>query len=168
MLQQLEHQGLLVKLGRGLYALATGQLGEHVTLAVVSRRVPQGVLCLLSALRFHAMTTESPHEVWLAINRSAHRPVIDGVSLRIVQCRLADYEGHVEHHVVDNVPITVTTPARTVADCFRYRSKVGLDVALAALRAYMVDKKGTIDELWQAATACRVATVLRPYLEAIV
>lgn len=165
-LQRMRRQGLLVKLGRGLYAIANANLSDGATLAAVARRVPNCVVCLLSALRFHGMTTQNSAEIWIAIDQAARHPVICGIGLRVVRCLPRLLHADVEPHVVDGVEIQVTNPARTVADCFKHRSKVGLDVALAALQAYVRDRKGSIDDLWRAAVAGRVANVLRPYLEA--
>ncbi len=166
-LQRLVQAGLLVKHGRGLYALADADLGEHTSLAAVARRVPHGVICLLSALRFHGMTTENPFEVWLAIDRKARRPSASGTQLHIVRFAAKLLTNGVAPHNIDGVSVRVTSPARTVADCFRYRAKIGQDVALGALRSYIQDRKGSMDELWQAAVDCRVANVMRPYLEAM-
>ena len=166
-LQRLERQGRLVKLGRGLYALAGAELGESAMLAAASRRVPTGVVCLLSALRLHDMTTENPSEIWLAIDRKARRPVIAGLPLRIVRFSPALLREGTDSQVIDGVEVRVTNPARTVADCFKYRSKIGIDVALAALRSYVRDRKGTADDLWCEAVRCRVANVMRPYLDAV-
>lgn len=166
-LQRLVQQGRLTKLGRGLYALAGADLGESANLAAASRRVPGVVVCLLSALRFHDMTTENPSEIWLAIDRKARRPLIAGIPLRIVRFSAALLREGTELHVIDGVDVRVTNPARTVADCFKYRSKIGIDVALAALQSYVRDRKGTADDLWRAAVHCRVANVMRPYLESV-
>ena len=166
-LQRLVQTGALVRLGRGLYALADADPSEHTSLAAVARKVPHGVVCLLSALRFHGMTTENPFQVWLAIDRKARLPASSGTQLRIVRFAPHLLQQGVKPHDIDGVTVRITTPARTVADCFRYRAKIGLDVALAALRSYMRDGKGTMDELWQAALDCRVANVMRPYLEAM-
>lgn len=166
-LQRLELQGRLARLGRGLYALAGAELGESATLAAASRRVPDGVVCLLSALRFHDMTTENPSEIWLAIDRKARRPVIGGLPLRVVRFSPALLRGGTETHVIDAVGVRVTSPARTVADCFKYRSKIGIDVALAALRSYVRDRKGTADHLWREAVNCRIFNVMPPYMEVL-
>ena len=166
-LQRLEQHGRLTKLGRGLYALAGADLGESANLAAAARRVPGVVVCLLSALRFHDMTTENPSEIWLAIDRKARRPLIAGIPLRIVRFSAALLREGTELHVIDGVDVRVTNPARTVADCFKYRSKIGIDVALAALQCYVRDRKGTADDLWREAVNCRVANVMRPYLESV-
>jgi predicted transcriptional regulator of viral defense system len=161
------NQSQLVKLGRGLYGLAGSGLGESATLAAAARRVPAGVVCLLSALRFHNMTTENPSEIWLAIDRKARRPVVAGLPLRIVRFSRALLREGTESHLIDGVEVRVTSPARTVADCFKYRNKIGIEVALAALQSYVRERKGTTDNLWREAVRCRVANVMRPYLEAV-
>ncbi|GMV27648.1 MAG: hypothetical protein AMXMBFR58_36790 [Phycisphaerae bacterium] len=166
-LGRMAKRGLLLKLGRGLYALPETDFGEHVTLVAACRAVPGGVVCLLSALRFHEMTTENPFEVWMAIDRKARRPKVEGVPLRIVRFSPAGLSFGVEVHVVEQVPVHVTNPTRTVVDCFKYRNKVGLDVALAALRTHRERRLGGVDDLWEAARRVRVSTVIRPYLEAI-
>ena len=134
----------------------------------VCKRAPQGVVCLISALSFHEMTTQIPHEVWLAIGNKAHQPRIEYPPVRIVRYSKASLEFGVETHDLDGVPGRVTTPAKTLADCFKYRSKVGSDVAIEAAKGYWRERKGTIDELLRAAEVCRVKNVMRPYLEAIV
>jgi len=166
-LSRMEKRGRLVRLGRGLYALPETDLGEHLSLVVASRAVQHGVVCLLSALRFHDMTTESPFEVWMAIDRKARRPHIQGIPLRIVRFSSVGLTFGLEVHHVEQVEVRVTSPARTVADCFKYRNKVGLDVALAALRSYRERRLGSTDDLWGAAQAIRVGTVIRPYMEAL-
>lgn len=165
-LSRLVERGELVRVSRGLYALADAEPTEHRTLAEVARRVPGGVVCLLSALRFHELTTQAPHEVWLAIRRRTHRPRVPELPLRLVEMSGTAFEFGVEVHELEGVEVRVTAPAKTVADCFRFRSRVGLDVAIEALRAYLRQRAGTIDELDAAAKVCRVDRVMRPYLEA--
>ena len=128
---------------------------------------PRGVVCLLSALRFHALTTQAPFEVWLAIPKSARVPKAGYPPLRIVRFSgIALTEG-IEDHIVDGVPVRVTSVAKTVVDCFKYRNKIGLDVALEALHEAWRAKRVTMDELWHFAAMCRVANVMRPYLESL-
>src|SRR5207302_4567454 len=141
---------------------------EHHSLAEVCKRVPHGVICLLSALRFHGLTTQSPFEVWLAIDRKARFPRVEHPTLRIVRFSSQALSEGVEEHDVEGVPVRVTTPARTVVDCFAYRNKVGLDVALEALRDCWRQKKASVDEITRAAENRRMLNVMRPYLEAIV
>jgi predicted transcriptional regulator of viral defense system len=160
--------GLLDNPGRGLYVLANAKLSEHQQLMEVSKRVPHGVVCLVSALQFHNLTTQIPHEIWLAIGESARRPKIEYPPMRVVRfCATALAYG-IQEHKLDGVCVRVTNPAKTVADCFKYRNKIGLDVAMEALRECRRERRATVDELFRAAEACRVSRVIRPYLEALV
>ena len=160
-------QGRLQRVGRGLYALPDRRVSEHNALAEVARKYPQAIVCLLSALRFHDLTTQSPFEVWLAIPNKARAPKVDYPPLRIVRFSGAVLTRGVEDHVIDGVPVRVTSVARTVADCFKFRNKIGLDVALAALQEAWRAKRASMDELWRYATLCRVANVMRPYMESL-
>jgi predicted transcriptional regulator of viral defense system len=150
-----------------LYIPADAPPTENRTLAEACKRVPRGVVCLLSALRFHELTTQLPFEVWLALDRRAWRPRVEGIPLRIVRFSGPALTTGIEEHQVEGVPVKVYSPAKTVADCFKYRYKIGLDVALEALRDCLRQRKATIDELWEAARVCRVTQVIRPYLEAL-
>jgi predicted transcriptional regulator of viral defense system len=165
--QRLCERGVLRRLGRGIYGLADAAFTEHHTLAEAARRVPAGVVCLLSALRFHELTTQNPFEVWLAIDGKAHQPKVDWPPLRIVRFSGAALTFGVEERGVEGVPVRVTSPAKTVADCFKYRNKIGVDVAVEALVAYRRERRGSVDELLRAAAVDRVAVILRPYLEAL-
>ena len=140
---------------------------EHHSLAEAAKRVPSGIICLLSALRYHQLTTQAPHEVWMAISRKARRPQVDHPPLRIVRFSGAALEYGVQKKKVEGVPLRVYSPAKTVADCFKYRNKIGLEVALEALRDCYRQRKATMDDLWEAAKVCRVARVMQPYLESI-
>ena len=160
-------QGRLQRVGRGLYALPDRSVSEHNALAEVARKHPQAIVCLLSALRFHDLTTQSPFEVWLAIPNKARAPNMDYPPLRIVRFSGAALTRGVEDHVIDGVPVRVTSVARTVADCFKFRNKIGLDVALEALQEAWRAKRASMDELWRYATLCRVANVMRPYMESL-
>lgn len=166
-LRQAKDRGLVRRIGRGLYVAADSPATEHHSLAEAAKRVPNGIVCLLSALRFHQLTTQSPHEVWMAIPRKARRPRVDHPPLRIVRFSGAALEYGVLAKKVEGVPIRVYNPAKTVADCFKYRNKIGLDVALEALRDCYRQRKATMDELWEAAKVCRVARVMQPYLESV-
>jgi predicted transcriptional regulator of viral defense system len=167
MLTRLERAGLIERVGRGLYSLPNADVSEHRAFAEACKRVPHGIVCLLSALRFHGLTTQAPFEVWLAIDRKARKPKVEYPRLRIVRFSGKALTHGVREHEIDSVAVRVTSPPRTVADCFRYRNKTGLDVAVEALRDYRRLRKGTMDDLWQAASVRRVKTVIRPYLEAI-
>ena len=165
-LSRLCERGLLDRVGRGLYVLPDADVSEHHTLAEACKRVPHGVVCLLSALRFHGLTTQSPFEIWLAIGSKAWRPQVDYPRLRFVRFSARALEAGVEEHSIEGVHVRVYDPAKTVADCFKFRNKIGLDVALEALRDCRRQRKCSNDELWHYAKICRVANVMRPYMEA--
>jgi predicted transcriptional regulator of viral defense system len=162
-----QQQGLLTRVSRGIYVAKEAPLTEHHSLVEVSKRVPHGVICLLSALRFHELTTQSPFEVWMAIGESARTPKVENPQLRIVRFSNQTLRFGVVTHHVEGVPLPIFSAAKTVADCFKYRHKIGLDVALEALRESYRQKKSSMDELWEAAKVCRVANVMRPYLESL-
>jgi predicted transcriptional regulator of viral defense system len=166
-LTRLVRQGLLTRIGRGLYSIPDRSVSEYASLAEVARKHPQAIVCLLSALRFHDITTQSPFEVWLGIPNKARAPRMDYPPLRIVRISGAALIEGVEEHRVDGVPVRVTNIARTVADCFKYRNKIGLEVALEALQESVREKGVTMDDLWRFATLCRVANVMRPYMESL-
>lgn len=159
--------GQLVRLARGLYALPDYQIGEHGALVTVAKRTPGVLFCLLTALRFHELTSQAPFEVWIAIGNKEHPPRLDYPPLRTVRFSEAALKAGVEMHKVDGTRVRVTGVAKTVADCFKFRNKIGLDVALEALREARRTKKASVDELWQYARLNRVANVVRPYLEAL-
>lgn len=164
---RLERDGKLQRVGRGLYVLPDAGPGENRSLAEAAKRVPSGVICLLSALRFHELTTQAPFEVWMAIGQKAWRPRVDYPPLRIVRFSGTALEEGIEKHVIEGVPVSVFSPAKTVADCFKYRNKIGLDVAIEALRECLRARRCSIDDLWHYAAVCRVRNVIRPYLEAL-
>jgi len=160
--------GRLQRVGRGLYVVPGAKAAtEHHTLAEAARRVPHGVVCLLSALQFHGLTTQAPFEVWLAVDHKARLPKVDAPSVRVVR-----FSGHaltagVDEHKVENVPVRIYSAAKTIADCFKYRNKIGLDVALEALRDYLRGRGAKVTELLKFARICRVERVMRPYIEAL-
>jgi predicted transcriptional regulator of viral defense system len=166
-LRRLCRQGLLTRTARGLYVPSDASPTENRTLAEACKRVPHGVVCLLSALQFHGLTAQTPFEVWLAIDRKARRPEEKQIPLRIVRFSGPALTVGVEEHRIEGVPVKVYSPAKTVADCFKYRNKIGLDVALEALRDCRKKRRATADELWEAAKVCRVTNVMRPYLESL-
>ena len=166
-LARLHRRGALNRVGRGLYVLADADVTEHHTLVEAARRVPHGVVCLLSALRFHELTTQDPFDVWLAIEGKARRPEPESIPLRVVYMSGEAFTEGAETHEVEGVGVRVYGAAKTVADCFKYRSRVGLDVAIEALRDYRRSPVFDADALWRYAQVCRVSTVIRPYLEAV-
>ncbi|MBI2931114.1 MAG: type IV toxin-antitoxin system AbiEi family antitoxin domain-containing protein [Planctomycetes bacterium] len=166
-LKRLQEKGVLEQVGRGLYTLTGAAVTEHHTLAEAVKRVPHGAVCLLSALSFHKLTTQAPFEVWLAIDPSARKPRLDYPPLRIVRMTGEAREAGIEEHTIEGVPVRITSAAKTVVDCFKFRNKLGLDVALEALRDYRRDRRRSLDDLWRFAKICRVANVMRPYLESV-
>ena len=167
-LARLVRAGLLERAGRGLYVLPDAELTEYHSLAEAAKRVSDGIVCLLSALRFHDLTTQAPFEVWLALPPTARRPRPASPPLRIVRFSGPTLTKGVEEHVIEGVRVRVYNPAKTVADCFKYRNKIGLDVALEALRETWRARRATMDDLWHYAEICHVATVMRPYLESLI
>ena len=166
-LTRLTATGRLEKVGRGLYRLPGTQGSEHESLAAVAKRVPQAVFCLLTALQFHELTTQLPRQLWIAMPRGSHVPRIDYPPLKMVQMSRDVFTSGVEEHRHDGVMLRVTNVAKTVADCFKHRNKIGLDVALEALKDARARNKASVDDLWRYAKICRVANVMRPYLESI-
>jgi predicted transcriptional regulator of viral defense system len=166
-LTRLVQRGQLQKLARGTYTSATLPASEHITLLEVSRKLPKGVICLLSALRFHEIGTQLPSEVWIAIDVKAWTPRISAPAVRIVRFSGTALHFGVQEPQVQGGKVRVFSPAKTVADCFKYRHKIGTDVALEALRDAYKQKKASMDELFEAAKACRVANVMKPYLESL-
>jgi len=164
----LEKEGVIERVGRGLYQWPDKDLGRHQSLAEVSKLAPKAVIALLSALNYHNMTTQNPHIIWMAIDGKAWRPEISYPPVRFVTMSGEALHSGVEDHLIDGVLIKVFSPAKTVADCFKYRNKVGLDVALEALREGWSARKFTMDELLRYAEIDRVKKVMQPYIESLV
>jgi predicted transcriptional regulator of viral defense system len=167
-LTRLVAAGKIERIGRGLYSLANRPISANHSLAEVALRVPRGVVCLLSALRVHEIGTQAPFEVWLAIPPRMPAPRIDRPALRVIRMSGPAITEGVETIIVDAVPVPVFNAAKTIADCFKYRNKIGLDVALEALHDGWRQKRFTMDELSHYASVNRVSNVIRPYLESLV
>jgi predicted transcriptional regulator of viral defense system len=166
-LQRLVKSGDLVRLRRGIYSRPDeSENTQHHDLASVATSIPRGVICLLSALRFHGLGTQNPAEVWVAIHGKARKPKIEYPPVKIVRFSGPALEHGGETHQIEGVTVRVTSPAKTVADCFKFRNKIGPDIALEALREYRRARR-SLDDLVQAAQEVRVANVMRPYLEAL-
>ena len=165
-LTRLVRSGALVRVGRGLYSLADGAPTADRTVVQAARHVPRGVICLLSALRLHGLTTQMPPAVWMAIDVKARRPGAAGPPLEVVRMSGPAFTQGIEERVLEGVRVRLYDPAKTVADCFKFRNKIGLDVALEALREYRRQNR-SLDELRRLARVCRVERVIRPYLEAL-
>jgi predicted transcriptional regulator of viral defense system len=166
-LARLVERGQLYKIQRGLYSAHGVVPSEHMSLLEVSHLVPRAAICLLSALRFHEIGTQMPSEVWIALAGKAWAPKISHPPVRIVRFSAASLRFGVQVRRIAGGSIRVFSPAKTVADCFKFRHKIGADVALEALRECYRQKKATMDELWQAAKVCRVSNVMRPYMESL-
>lgn len=160
-------EGVIEKLSRGLYRLAELPPLGNPDLVSASMRVPSGVICLISALAFHEITTQIPHEVYLAVSRNSQVPKIDYPPVRIFRFSSRAYTEGIKIQKMDGMSIRIYSPAKTVADCFKYRNKIGLDVAVEALKRYRETKLFSVDEMMYFAQVCRVARVMRPYLEAV-
>lgn len=166
-LQRLLETDQLTRISRGVYIPVNLKFSEKIQHAVVALKFPRMVFCLLTALQIHELTTQLPHQLWVAIGQKARAPKLDFPPLRII--RMNDLSFGLTTLIVDGgIPIQVTNVAKTIADCFKYRNKVGIDVALEALREAWRQKKVTMDEIWLAAEHCRVQNVMRPYLESLV
>jgi predicted transcriptional regulator of viral defense system len=166
-LPRLVRKGVLKKVARGLYASPSSPVTEHLSLLEAVCRFPKGIICLLSALQFHKFTTQSPHQVWMAIDVKAWTPRTRSSLVRFVRMSGPAIRFGVKEYPVRGGTLKVYTPAKTVADCFKFRNKIGTDVALEALRECRRLKKASMDEIWAAAKVCRVANVMRPYLESL-
>lgn len=167
-LYRMHKEGLLEKIAVGLYTLPEVPVTENSSLAEVAKRLPHSVVCLLSALSYHKITTQIPHETWLTIPRGSWRPNVEYPPLNLTYVSGPAYSFGIQEHVLNGVAVKIYSPAKTVADCFKFRNKVGLDVAIEALREAWRSRKVTMDELVEAAEIDRVSKIMRPYLEATV
>jgi predicted transcriptional regulator of viral defense system len=165
-LYALRDAGILEQLSRGLYRLTDSAPLGSPDLVTVARRVPRGVICLLSALAFHNLTTQVPHEVYLAVPRASEPPRIDYPPVRVFRFGARTYAAGVERHDLDGTPVRIYSREKTLADCFKYRNKIGLDTAVEALKRYQQQGRINAEALLSHAATCRVANVMRPYLEA--
>jgi predicted transcriptional regulator of viral defense system len=166
-LSRLVERGMVLREARGIYTLSQHEPTARHTLAQVARRVPGGVFCLLTALRFHGLTPQAPAEVWLALDEKARRPRLDTPRLRVARFSGPALTEGIETHEAEGVPLRVYSAAKTVADCFKYRNKIGIDVAIEALRDFSRKYRGGANDLARFARTCRVARVMQPYLDAI-
>lgn len=167
-LARLVREGAVARPARGLYQLPDAQVEAAHTLAEAAALVPKGIVCLTSALQYHELTLQMPTAVWMAIERTAWRPKIDYPRIRFVRFTGDSLTDGVARHRIEGVEVPITDPARTIVDCFRYRAKVGLDVAMEGLREGLRRRRCTPDELWRYARKARVWSVMRPYVEAMV
>ena len=167
-LAQLAKRGELRKIGRGLYASPLRKESEESGLAEIATKHPRAVICLLSALSVHGLTTQAPHEVWLAVGSKERAPKMDYPPIRVVRFGGDTLTEGSEVKLIEGIPVQITNIPKTIADCFKFRNKIGLDVALEALKEAWRDKRVSMDDLWRYAQLCRVQNVMRPYLESLV
>jgi predicted transcriptional regulator of viral defense system len=168
LLSRLVGEGRLLKLSRGLYSLPDRIMTEQATLAEVAIKYPNSVFCLLTALQIHELTTQSPHQVWLAVDVKARLPQMDYPPLKVVRFSGKALESGIEDIVLDGVvQACVTCIEKTIVDCFKYRNKIGLDIAIEALQEAWRSKRMSMDKIWEFAKICRVTNVMRPYLESL-
>lgn len=167
-LTRLVREGRLERISRGLYRLPEGEITEYFTHQQVAKKIPHGVICLISALRFHDLTTQIPHQVWIAIERGKWGISSNDLPIRICEFSGPSFHEGIESHLIGKTTVRVYNVAKTIADCFKYRNKVGLDVALEALRGALSERKCSIGDIWKYAGICRVTNVIRPYMEALV
>jgi predicted transcriptional regulator of viral defense system len=166
-LTRLVAEGRLERVGRGVYRRPDADTTEHHSLVLASAAIPNGIVCLVSALDFHGVGTHIPHQMWLALDARARKPTTSAIPLRLIRPSGLGLTFGVETHRLEGQAVRIYSLAKTVADCFKYRNKVGIDVAVEALRESLADGRLTPAELEPAARACRVERVLRPYLEAL-
>jgi predicted transcriptional regulator of viral defense system len=164
---RLVNRGYARRVSRGLYEYIDREITEKTTIALVCKKIPNGVICLLSALEFHDMTTQMPRRIWIATDRETRIPRVKDLPVRVMRFSGAAMKEGIEEHKIEGVTVKVFNIAKTVADCFKFRNKVGLDVALEALREVRRKRLATSDDLWRYARICRVSKVMRPYMEAI-
>lgn len=166
-LSRMVDAGLIERVSRGLYRKANALLSENEELVNIALKSPKAVFCLLSALQFHELTTQWPRQVWIALPQGVRPPRMDHPVIRVVRLSGSAYSSGIETHVSDQVKLKVYSPAKTVVDCFKFRNKIGLDVALEALNDVLKKKKATMDEIYRFAKIERVHKVMQPYLEAM-
>lgn len=159
--------GSLERVKRGLYLFPDRDPGEHLTTLAVCHQAPKGILCLLTALSIHDIGTQLPRQVWLAVDYKAHKPAFGKLPVRLVRFSGKTGTCGIQPLKLAGIPVRITSPARTVVDCFRYRHKIGLEVALEALRETIRSRKATVDEITQVAAQCRALKIITPYLAAL-
>lgn len=166
-LYRLEKRGDLVRVARGLYALPDADITTLRSVAEVAKTVPDGVICLLSALRFHKLTTQGPPAVWIAIENKSWRPARPPWPVEVVYMSGPSFETGVENHSVEGVEVKIFSAAKTVADSFKYRNRIGMDIAVESLRDYLKAYPDGANDLWHFGKICRVTRIIQPYLEAL-
>lgn len=166
-LYEMRDEGIVEMLSRGLYRLGDLQPLSNPDLVAVALRIPNGVVCLISALAYHEITTQIPHEVYIAVERGSRSPKVDYPPVRVFRFTRQAFKSGIESHIIEGVQLRIFSLEKTIADCFKYRNKIGLDTAIEALKLYRERKSFKVDDLMRFARVCRVEKVIRPYLEAL-
>jgi predicted transcriptional regulator of viral defense system len=166
-IRKLHEKGLIEKVERGIYRMPHSPLTEHHTLVEASLKIPDGVICLVSALQFHDLTTQLPYKVWIAIRNDTRKPKTNNIPVKIFRFSENTLNAGVEEHIIEGVKVKIFNPAKTIADCFKFRNKIGLDIAIEALKDCIRKKQSSFDEIWKYAEICRVANIIKPYLQAL-
>ena len=166
-LYALVKNGTLERISRGVYRLADSPPLLNPDLILVAKKIPKGVLCLLSALSFHDITTHIPHEIYIALSFGAEEPRLEYPPLRTFRFSKKAFTEGIQIHEIDGAKIKVYSPEKTLADCFKFRNTIGLDTTIEALKLYLDHRDIKIDEIMHFAKICRVTKIMRPYLEAL-
>jgi len=166
-LSKMKKQGLITQYNRGYYTLQHYNVSEHHSFVEASVAIPGGIICLLSALQFHGLTTQNPFKVWIAISSGRRTPAFKGVPTTIVHYSKTTLSEGVELHKIEGVQVKIFNVAKTIADCFKFRNKIGVDVAIEALKDGLKNGRCEVDDIWRYAKICRVAKTMRPYMEAL-
>ena len=167
-LQEMVDEGILKREGRGIYRLSDLPPLSNPDLVQIAIRVPNCVICLISALSFHALTTQTPYKIYIAIHRNSYRPRIDYPPIDVVRLGKKSYSSGIEKHIIDGVDVNIYSKEKTIADCFKFRNKIGQDIALEALKDYLGESTRDIEKLLHYARIDRVENVIKPYIEALV
>jgi len=165
--RRLVSKNVFVRSARGLYSLAESEITEHHSFAIIGKRIPKGVVCLTSALRFHNIGTQLPRKIWLALEKGSAQPRLSYPPLSIVRFSGPAFSEGIEEHKIEGVTVKIYSPAKSVADCFKFRNRIGLEAALEAARESLNERKATSDQIYHYAKICRVWNVMKPYLEAL-
>ena len=166
-LYKMRDNGIIEQVSRGIYRLVDLPPITNPDLVTVSLRFPKAVICLISALSYHQITTQIPHEISVAVSRNARMPSLDSPSVHAYKFSDEAFNAGIEKHQIDGVTVQIYNPEKTLADCFKYRNKLGMDVILEALKLYKSQKSSSLDKLLKHARICRVDKIMKPYLEAI-
>lgn len=165
-LYKMRDNGILEQVSRGIYRLVDLPPISNPDLVTVSLRFPNAVICLISALSYHGITTQIPHAVSVAVPRGSRMPSLDSPPIQAYKFSEEAFQAGIETHMIDSVAVRIYNSEKTLADCFKYRNKLGMDVVLEALKLYKSQKKYSLDKLIKYARICRVEKVMKPYLEA--